>query len=51
MAYDADIFLELTRGTPSELEQKVADGELDFVSIHRIAFRTSSASNPLLQRF
>lgn len=29
MADGADVFLELTLGTPSELEQKVADGELD----------------------
>jgi len=31
LADGADVFLELTLGTPSELEQKVADGELDIV--------------------
>jgi len=31
LADGADVFLELALGTPSELEQKVADGELDIV--------------------
>lgn len=31
LADGADVFLELTLGTPSELEQKVADGDLDIV--------------------